>query len=421
MISNLKNTSTGALSGTTVGIANSGTITTLTNAQGGNSSTAANTALTYSGALPTNYNVLVSSSTHYGQVTFSNVSGTLTFGVDSSSQLSSGTYFGILSGISPSYISNPTATDVLGAYSWELIEGSSQYWNLVVAKNVSSGTTTNSSDLGNSGKPVIAGGTLLIDQSATISSNLTLSAASTNTIDANGKTAIISGVISNQGSSAGTLTIADSGGGGGVTLTGSNTYTGPTTVSSGGTLKLEGSGSIASSSGLTLNGTLDISGINSSASLQSVSGTGTLSLGSKTLTLTNAAGTFSGVITGSGSVAVGGGNLVLSGTNTFSGGVTVSAGATITAASSLALGTGTLSLIGSVGTSAIILMKDGVILANNIYVEADPDFTADTGATTTIAGVISGTGDVNIKGSGTVKFTNTNTYTGPLSSFLAPP
>lgn len=412
-ISNLTISSTGSISGNTVGIGNSGTITTLTNGQGGDSSTVTNTAITFTGSLPTNYNLLITSSSHYGQVSFSNSSGTLKFGVDDSSQLSLGTYSGILTGIASSQISNNTATGVLGSYSWELIEGSTQYWNLVVARNVAAGTIKNSSDIGVSVKPDIAGGTLFIDQAGTISNNFTLSSATTNTIDANGKSAIISGVISNQSSAVGTVTIADSGGSGAITLTGVNTYTGATSVSSGGTLKLSGSGSIASSSGVALNGTLDISDTNSGATIKSLSGSGTLALGAKTLTLNTASGTFSGLIAGSGSVAVTGGNLTLSGDNTFSGGVRVTAGATVTVGTSLALGTGTLSLIGSVGTSAIIVMKDSVILANNIYVESDPDFTADTGATSTIAGVISGTGDVNIKGLGTVKFSNTNTYSGP--------
>lgn len=412
-ISNLEITATGSITGTTVGILNSGAITTLTNGQGGNSSSATNTALTYEGVLPTHYIILVSSASHYGQIVFSNVSGTLTFGVDSASQLSVGTYSGILSGISSSQISNSTASGIIGNYSWEIAEGSNQYWNFIVSQNVSSGTVISSNDLGTTAKLNLTGGTLKLDQSSTISSDIKLSADTTNIIDANGKSAIISGVISNQSGAVGVLAIADSGSGGSVTLSGVNTYTGETLVSSGGTLKLSGTGSIASSSGVTLNGTLDISDTNSGATVKSISGSGTLSLGAKTLTVENASGTFSGLISGSGSVAVNAGNLGLSGNNTFSGGVKVLAGATVTVGTSLALGTGTLSLIGSVGTSAIIVTQGSVILANNIYVEGDPTFTTSLGETSTYSGLIYGTGDVVVDGYGTTKFTNSNTYTGP--------
>ena len=64
------------------GINNTGTITTLNNLQG-----ASGSALTYDGKLPTNYNVIVNSTSDYGKTVFSSVSGTTTFGVDSTSTL----------------------------------------------------------------------------------------------------------------------------------------------------------------------------------------------------------------------------------------------------------------------------------------------------------------------------------------------
>jgi autotransporter-associated beta strand protein len=91
-----------------------------------------------------------------------------------------------------------------------------------------------------------------------------------------------------------------------ITLTGANTYTGGTTVSAG-TLALSGTGSIANSSSLMVNGNLDVSAITSSYSnVASLSGAGTVALGSKTLVLSAAAGTFSGVISGSADPGTGG-------------------------------------------------------------------------------------------------------------------
>jgi len=69
-----------------------------------------------------------------------------------------------------------------------------------------------------------------------------------------------SGVISNDQPTGtqGTLQIGAGTGNGTVVLTGSNTYTGGTTINNGATLALSGSGSIANSSAVTNNGTFDI-------------------------------------------------------------------------------------------------------------------------------------------------------------------
>ncbi|MBU3640049.1 autotransporter-associated beta strand repeat-containing protein, partial [Polynucleobacter sp. AP-RePozz3-80-G7] len=101
-------------------------------------------------------------------------------------------------------------------------------------------------------------------------------------------------------------------GAGTLVLTNSaNAYTGSTTVSAG-TLSLTGTGSIATSSSLINNATFDISGTTSGASIISLSGnsSGSVVLGSKTLTMTNAADTFAGVISGN---TGSGGNLIISG------------------------------------------------------------------------------------------------------------
>ena len=77
-------TNTGSIVGQS-GIRNFGTITVLNNAQGGNSSTATTTALTYGRNLPTNYNIIVQGLTHYGQLAVTSPSGSYTFGIYSTS------------------------------------------------------------------------------------------------------------------------------------------------------------------------------------------------------------------------------------------------------------------------------------------------------------------------------------------------
>ena len=83
-ITTLTNTGTISSSGNDIGIYNDtdSTIATLNNSQGASSS-----ALTYDGKLPTNYNVIVNSTSDFGKTTFSSVSGTTNFGVHSTSTL----------------------------------------------------------------------------------------------------------------------------------------------------------------------------------------------------------------------------------------------------------------------------------------------------------------------------------------------
>ena len=109
-ITTLTNTGTISASGNNIGIHNatSSTITTLNNSQG-----ASGSALTYQGKLPTNYNVIVNSTTDFGKTIFSDVSGQTNFGVHSGSTLSEGTYSSVLSGLTASNISS----GVIGTHS----------------------------------------------------------------------------------------------------------------------------------------------------------------------------------------------------------------------------------------------------------------------------------------------------------------
>jgi outer membrane autotransporter protein len=151
-------------------------------------------------------------------------------------------------------------------------------------------------------------------------------------------------------------------GSGATVLTGTNTYSGGTTVSAG-TLQLGNGGT---------NGSI----------IGNVVDNGTLAFDRSDVF------TFGGTISGTGNVRqIGSGTTVLSGTNTYSGETTVSAG-------TLQLGNGgtTGSIIGNV-------VDDGILAFNRSDV-------------LTFGGTISGTGNVRQIGSGTSVLTGNNTYTG---------
>ena len=145
-ITTITNTGTISASGNKIGIYNSSTITTLNNSQG-----ASGSALTYDGTLPTNYNVIVNSTSDYGQIVFSSVSGTTTFDVDSSSTLADvdTTYSSVLSGLSSGDIASGTSgTFGSGALKkeWVLNNSSGTLWDLVVTVTASDDTNTSVTD-----------------------------------------------------------------------------------------------------------------------------------------------------------------------------------------------------------------------------------------------------------------------------------
>jgi hypothetical protein len=125
-------TNTGTITGF-YGINNLGILSTLANAQGGNGLTASNTALTYNGNLPTNYNVILGSSSHYGQVVFTNPSGITNFGIDSSSSVSTKLYRGVIQGLTSSSVGS-TRTGSFSTWKWTLAlqNGSLTIWDLIL-------------------------------------------------------------------------------------------------------------------------------------------------------------------------------------------------------------------------------------------------------------------------------------------------
>ncbi len=213
------------------------------------------------------------------------------------------------------------------------------------------------------------------------------------------------------------------GGTGGVTvaagqqaLSGVNTYTGATTINSG-TLALTGAGSIATSSGVLDNGVFDVSAATGPVSIAALAGNGSVKLGTNSLNLTNAAGTFAGIIGGTGGVTVAAGQQTLTGVNTFSGALAVDAGAVLTVPSSAALGSGMLQLNGSSSTPATLDITGTTTISNPIALSGDPVFSIDNGTTTVTSAIADGStpGDLVKQGAGALVLTGNNTYTGPTS------
>ena len=238
----------------------------------------------------------------------------------------------------------------------------------------------------------------------------------------------ISGSISGTGKA---LTKTDAGP---LTLSGgeANTYTGLTEVG-GGTLNLNktpginaiGSGGlqidfgttaallaanqIAGSATVTVNGTFALG--THSETLAALGGGGTVAVGSgSVLTLDSATDSmFIGTISGIGSLAkAGAGSLALSGNNTYSGGTAINAGALQVGADQhmgdlsgeVAFGGGTLFFSGSFTSSRNVLLNSG-------------GGTFDTdGSSAILTGVIRGEGTLTKAGTGTVKLSAANSYTG---------
>ncbi|GAB2575428.1 autotransporter-associated beta strand repeat-containing protein [Dyella jejuensis] len=263
----------------------------------------------------------------------------------------------------------------------EILTGSNTYAG---ATTISSGTLA----LGSGGS---IGNSSSVSDSGTLDISSTSNGASINSLSGHGNVVLgtqtltltnsadtFSGVIAGSGG----LAIAS----GTEILAGSNTYTGGTTIS-GGTLALSGGGSIASSAAVNDNGTFDISATNSGASVSSLSGNGTVALGARTLTLTNAADTFSGGIAGSGGLVIASGTEILAGSNTYTGGTTISAGM-------LQVGDG-----GAAGSIAGNVLDSGKLVF-------------DRSDVVNFGGSISGKGSVAQSGAGTTVFMGANTYTG---------
>jgi len=106
------------------GIQNAGAISTLNNSQAG---------LTYTGVLPTNYNIITNGINSFGTLSATSVTGSTTFGINPSSTLVVGTYLTVLDGLNAgNLVGGLTGTSGTYTYSLGLRQGSLTAWDLVV-------------------------------------------------------------------------------------------------------------------------------------------------------------------------------------------------------------------------------------------------------------------------------------------------
>jgi hypothetical protein len=156
VITSLSNTGT-ISSSDSIGIfIPSGTITTLNNKQGAGNVSG---ALTYTGVLPTNYNIIFASPTSYGKLSASGVGlSTVTFNIYgntgttlvsgiAASTLAAGIYSSVLTGVSASNIITSSLSGTYpGGYAWQLVNdpSSTTIWDLVITGGGDSGGSSGS-------------------------------------------------------------------------------------------------------------------------------------------------------------------------------------------------------------------------------------------------------------------------------------
>ena len=177
-----------------------GSVVTLVNAQGGN------TPLTYDGALPATYNVVVRSLSSFGRLAVTSPTGSLTFGVDAASVLAANRYTDVLTGVAASAITNEETEYTLGRVAWTLTAGSAaDSWDLLArllgpdAANTQTMVYLNSFDV----NAALTHRTMVIDQSLSYDCSI---------FDANNICVSWGGRYGNSGNSindgAGVLTVA---------------------------------------------------------------------------------------------------------------------------------------------------------------------------------------------------------------------
>ena len=278
------------------------------------------------------------------------------------------------------------------------------------------------------------GGTLQAGGAYTIANTAAINTTG-GTIDANGFAFTYSGVIGNGNGTTGGLTIANTGGnaGGSVTLANTETYTGKTTINSAATLNLGVVNAIAASSGIVVNGTLNLGGSDQQIAGLSGSGTVTNNGAAAVLTVNNQGGnatTFGGAIqdgTGATGLALGGSQtkLTLTGTNTYSGTTTVNAGTlalsgtgSIAASSAVELATGATFDISQTSAGASITTLGSTAVGQTGTVSLGARTLTVTAGSTSFAGVIQDGGIQNDAGGslkvtgGTLVLSGASTYSG---------
>ena len=349
--------------------------------------------------------IFIRSNTATNTITFTPPTGTTitianSIGDDSVNSLPAGNGYVAGTGVGAALLINGTGTVVL--------QGTNTYAGTTT---VTSGILNINADaaLGNNTSLLsINTGTLQAGAALTSSRNISVTGAAN--IDAQANAMSLSGVIS--GTSGSLTTWGNSGGV--LTLTGTNTYTGGTTINSG-TLNINSDAALGNSTVLSINnGTLQ-------------AGTATIT-SARAITLNGAAGfdtqanamTLSGLINGSGSLTkLGNGTLTLTAANNYSGGTTISAGTLVFSGSGILPSNNNLSLINSGAVLDLHLSSAGNISVENLsgvsgssIILGTHSLNVDEGSVNTFGGTISGSGALNKLNNGTLALTGVNTYTG---------
>ncbi len=165
---------------------------------------------------------------------------------------------------------------------------------------VTNSTPGTSSSIG-TGTLTFDGGVLQSNAPVTLSNAIAINSTG-GTLGGNDHTLFLAGNITNGNATTGALTIqGDFSELGGVSFGGTNTYSGPTTITSSGNLSTYSAGALSPNSAFTVDGFLEL---NNSNTIYSLSGNGTINDGgvAETLTIAPTSGTttFSGVILGNG-------------------------------------------------------------------------------------------------------------------------
>ena len=170
------------------------TITTLTNDQGGGD------ALNYRGKLPTNYKIMVNSTSDYGILSSEHTSyltGTTTLSIDATSTLAENTYTGVFTNFTSARIAAGTTGTVTasnGVFDWTFSDANSDNtWDLVIVNGDTTAPTLSSSNPADNATGVAVNANIVLTFSEAVdaeSGNITIKKTSDNstveTIDVTG-------------------------------------------------------------------------------------------------------------------------------------------------------------------------------------------------------------------------------------------
>ena len=258
------------------------------------------------------------------------------------------------------------------------------------------------------GTTTISAGTLKVTGSLSDDSSLAIGSGATYALSGNESLTAVSGTgtIANGGY---TLTMGDGNdhtfagvisgsggltkqGGGKLTLSGANTYTGATTLNTG---VLSVTGSLSNSTAFTGSAGATYT-MHAADEIGSIAGGANISNGGYGLTVgaNNSSTTYSGVISGTGSLTKKGtGTLTLTGVNTYTGGISIEGG--------------------SIGVATVSGAEDNPFVdTSSMSIASGASFIYNLSTNQNLSGVISGSGGLTHTGSGTLTLSGTNTYTG---------